>query len=246
MNKEYFCSFIHYLRITSLFSDTLLDTPFQMKNKQYSKEQIYNTALVVFAKFGFQKTTMRDVAKELGMSQSNLYLYVKNKRDLYEKSVLHAIYKFEKYMVDALKQEEDVVKQIIAMSEAGFEYISREENLRSILINDKDLLLRPQEESFSHENFEQFLVVNKFGKNMLIQSLKKGVKEKRFRDINVDYISELLSQIYMMFIKRIFILPEIISIREMTKEIVNLVLYGIVNYKAENDLNITYKGYGNS
>ena len=246
MNKEYFCSFIHYLRITSLFSDTLLDTPFQMKNKQYSKEQIYNTALVVFAKFGFQKTTMRDVAKELGMSQSNLYLYVKNKRDLYEKSVLHAIYKFEKYMVDALKQEEDVVKQIIAMSEAGFEYISREENLRSILINDKDLLLRPQEESFSHENFEQFLVVNKFGKNMLIQSLKKGVKEKRFRDINVDYISELLSQIYIMFIKRIFILPEIISIREMTKEIVNLVLYGIVNYKAENDLNITYKGYGNS
>src|SRR4030042_6332118 len=110
-----------------------------MKNKQYSKEQIYNTALVVFAKFGFQKTTMRDVATELGMSQSNLYLYVKNKRDLYEKSVLHAIYKFEKYMVDALKREEDAVKQIIAMSEAGFEYISREENLRAILLKDRAL-----------------------------------------------------------------------------------------------------------
>ena len=200
--------------------------------------------MVVYAKFGYQKTTMRDVANELGMSQSNLYLYVKNKRDLYEKSVLHAIYKFEKYMVDALSREDDAVMQIIAMSEAGFEYISREEALRAILINDQDLLLRPHEENFSRENFEQFLYVNEFGKNMLIKSLKKGVKEKRFRDFNVDYISELLSQIYMMFIKRIFILPEVISIREMTKEIVNLVLYGVVNDNAQNNLNITYKGYG--
>ena len=189
---------------------------------------------------------MRDVARELKMSQSNLYLYVKNKRDLYEKSVLRAIYKFDKYMVDALQQQDDVVMQIIAMSEAGFEYIAKEDNLRAILINDQDLLLRPQEESFSPENFEHFQKVNEFGKNMLINSLKRGIKEKRFRDFNVHYISELLSQIYMMFIKRIFILPEMISIREMTKEIVNLVLYGIVNDKAQSDLNITYKGYGNT
>lgn len=215
-----------------------------MKNKQYSLEKIYESALVVFGKFGFKKTAMRDVARELGMTQGNLYLYVKNKRDLYEKSVLHAIFKFEKYMVDALQREEDVVMQIIAMSEAGFDYISKEDNLRAILINDRDLLLRPREESFSGENLEQYLRVNEFGKNMLIASLKKGVREKRFRDFNIDYISELLSQIYMMFIKQIFFMPEIISRREMTKEIVNLVLYGIVNDTPESALNVTYKGYG--
>jgi len=59
-----------------------------MKNKQYNLEQIYETALTVFAKFGFKKTAMRDVARELGMTQGNIYLYVKNKRDLYEKAVL--------------------------------------------------------------------------------------------------------------------------------------------------------------
>ena len=215
-----------------------------MKNKQYSQEQIYEAALTVFARFGFKKTAMRDIARELGMTQGNIYLYVKNKRDLYEKSVLHAIYKFEKYMVDALTREDDVVMQIIAMSEAGFEYISKENDLRAILINDRDLLLRPQEESFSAENLEQYMQVHEFGKNMLINSLKKGIRDKRFRDFNIDYISELLSQIYMMFIKRIFFMPEIISKREITKEIVNLVLYGIVNDRAENTLNITYKGYG--
>jgi AcrR family transcriptional regulator len=215
-----------------------------MKNKQYTQEQIYEASLGVFAKFGYKKTTMEDVAGELGMTQGNIYLYVRNKRDLYEKSVLFAVYKFENHMVEALGREDDVVKQIISMSEAGFDYISKDKNFRSILINDKDLLLKPKEEIFSYENNEQYLGIHAFAKNMLVNSLKKGIENKRFREFNVDYISELLSQIYMMFIKRIFVMPEEMSRREMTKEIVNLVLYGIVNHAADNALNITYTGYG--
>jgi AcrR family transcriptional regulator len=215
-----------------------------MKNKQYTLEQIYEAALSVFAKFGFKKTAMRDVARDLGMTQGNIYLYVKNKRDLYEKAVLHAISKYEKHMVSALQREKDVVMQIIAMSEAGFEYISKEDDLRALLVTDRDLLLRPREESFSPENVEQYMQIHEFTRNMLVKSLKKGVEEKRFRDLNVDYIAELLSQIYMMFIKEVIIMPEAVSTREMTKEIVNLVLYGIVNDRTQNTLNVTYKGYG--
>ncbi len=214
-----------------------------MKNKQYTQEQIYEVALGVFAKFGFKKTTMDDVAKELSMTQGNIYLYVKNKRDLFEKSVLHAIYKFEKHMIEALQREKDVVKQIISMSAAGFEYISKNQDLGSILNKEKDLLIHPQESFFSSENIEKYLEVNAFSKNMLISSLKQGIKENRFRDFDVDIISELLSQIYMMFIKQIFVMPEEMSRREMTKEIVNLVLYGIVSDRKENKMNIAYTGY---
>jgi AcrR family transcriptional regulator len=214
-----------------------------MKNKQYTQEQIYEVALSVFAKFGFKKTTMDDVAKELSMTQGNIYLYVKNKRDLFEKSLLHAIYKFEKHMIEALQSEKDVVKQIISMSAAGFEYISKNHDLGSILNKEKDLLVHPQKSFFSSENIEEYLGVHAFSKNMLISSLKQGIKEKRFRDFDVDVISELLSQIYMMFIKQIFVMPEEMSRREMTKEIVNLVLYGIVSDRKENKMNIAYTGY---
>jgi AcrR family transcriptional regulator len=217
-----------------------------MKNKQYSQEQIYEVSLNIFAKYGYKKTTMEDIAGELGMTQGNIYLYVKNKRDLYEKSVLYALYKFEKHMVEALESEEDVVLQIISMSEAGFDYISKDKNLRSILTNDKELLLKPKEEVFSEENNEQYQGIHQFARNMLIASLKKGIENKRFRDFNVEYISELLSQIYMMFIKQVFVMPEEMSRREMTKEIVNLVLYGIVDNGNGNSLNITYSGYGDA
>ncbi len=215
-----------------------------MKKKKYSLEQVYESALGVFARFGYKKTTMDDIAKQMGMSQGNMYLYVKSKRDLYEKSIIHALYKYEKFMIDALQTDEDVVKQIIAMSEAGFMYIANNEELRAILVSDKDLLLRSPAEIFSSDNIENYMEDYGFGKNILARCLTQGVKEKRFRKFNIDYISELLHQIYIMFIKQILIMPEEISIREMTKEIVNLVLYGIVSDQKIDAEKITYKGYG--
>ena len=215
-----------------------------MKKKQSSLEQVYESALGVFARFGYKKTTMDDIAKQMGMSQGNMYLYVKSKRDLYEKSIIHALYKYEKFMIDALQANEDVVKQIIAMSEAGFMYIANNEELRAILVSDKDLLLRSPAEIFSSDNIENYMEDYGFGKNILAGCLTQGIKEMHFRKFNIDYISELLHQIYIMFIKQILIMPEEISIREMTKEIVNLVLYGIVSDQKKDAEKITYKGYG--
>ncbi len=45
------------------------------------------------------------------------------------------------------------------------------------------------------------------------------------------------------YIFQIFVMPEEMSRREMTKEIVNLVLYGIVSDRKENKMNIAYTGY---
>jgi len=47
-----------------------------------------------------------------------------------------------------------------------------------------------------------------------------------------------------MFIKQILIMPGQISKKEMTKEIVNLVLYGIVGDREKDVKKIAYKGYG--
>jgi len=215
-----------------------------MKKKQYRLEQIYEAALGVFARFGYKKTTMADIATQMGMSQGNLYLYIRSKRDLYEKSVIHALYKFEKFMVEALQTEEDTVRQIIAMSEAGFVYISDNEDLRAVIINDEGLLLRPLEEIFSSENVENYAEDYEFSKNILEKCLKQGIRENHFRQFNTGYISELLTQIYTMFIKQVLIMPEEISRKEMTKEIVNLVLYGIVDDQKKDAKKITYKGYG--
>ena len=49
--------------------------------KKEKQEAIYEAALRVFARYGFRKTTVEDIARELGMTKGNLYLYARDKRE---------------------------------------------------------------------------------------------------------------------------------------------------------------------
>ncbi|MEZ4578646.1 MAG: TetR/AcrR family transcriptional regulator [Desulfobacterales bacterium] len=60
-------------------------------NKTDKKQQIFKAALSLFAHYGYRKTTLEDVAAKVGMTKGNIYFYVKNKQDLYEKAVGYAL-----------------------------------------------------------------------------------------------------------------------------------------------------------
>ena len=47
------------------------------------KEKIVDVAQRVFSKFGFEKTTMEEIAKKAGKGKSTLYYYFKNKEELF-------------------------------------------------------------------------------------------------------------------------------------------------------------------
>ena len=42
-------------------------------DRNQRRDEIFHAALVAFARFGYQKTTMEDVAGALGMTKGNLY-----------------------------------------------------------------------------------------------------------------------------------------------------------------------------
>lgn len=218
-----------------------------MTQNKKKLELILEKALCVFAKYGFKKTTMDDIAKELGMTQPNLYIYVKNKKDLYEQSVSYEINKLITYMREAVEREKRVEQKIIVLSQAGFEYIFKNPNLRSVLINDQNLYFQTiekiRESQHSARQSDGKTENTYLGQNLLTKILEDGIKDEWFRDFNVEVVSTLLSKIWTMFIKQILVMPDIIPKREMTKEIVNLVLYGIVNHEKKDKMNKTYDGY---
>jgi AcrR family transcriptional regulator len=47
------------------------------------EERVFAAALDVFTRYGFQRTTMDDIARAAQMSRPALYLHFKNKRDIY-------------------------------------------------------------------------------------------------------------------------------------------------------------------
>jgi AcrR family transcriptional regulator len=54
-----------------------------MSKKDQVKEKIGQVAMKCFARFGLDKTTLDDIAKEVGLNKASLYYYYKNKEDIF-------------------------------------------------------------------------------------------------------------------------------------------------------------------
>lgn len=54
-----------------------------MSKKEQVKEKIGRAAMKCFARYGLDKTTLEDIAKEVGLNKASLYYYYKNKEDIF-------------------------------------------------------------------------------------------------------------------------------------------------------------------
>lgn len=58
---------------------------------QAKRDAVYDAAPVVFAQYGFRRTTMNDIAKSAGISRPALYLMFENKEDLFQGLAAHRL-----------------------------------------------------------------------------------------------------------------------------------------------------------
>jgi len=188
--------------------------------KTEKQQKIFQAALKLFARYGFKKTTVEDVAVEVGMTKSNLYFYVANKRDLYEQTVSNALREWRDSVALAISEKEDVVEKFAVMASQSFKYLSHHDELRSILTMDPGIFtLSPEEDRFSEINRGAMLLI----KDIIVQ----GIQEGTFYKVDVDHMTELLFSIYIMFLIKTYIKSEGSSAFRMYEEGVALILRGL-------------------
>jgi len=103
------------------------------KEKQQKKEAILEAAARTFAKLGYDKATLNDVAAEAGYSKSNLYSYFKNKDDLIAEMLSDALeYRAEEFrkLVD---RSDTAVNKLKWVVDRAFEYVAENRELMCIL-----------------------------------------------------------------------------------------------------------------
>ncbi len=144
-----------------------------------TKKKIYNVAVELMNKQGFEKTTISQISKKAGVSVGAFYLYFKSKDDIfYEKYKAFDAY-FEKKVTPLLIKENAKFDKIIAFFEAyaiwdkkqGYDAIRKLYNTQNKLFTDKeryphkllrDLIREAQEKnqiiaSMSTEDIAEFL-----------------------------------------------------------------------------------------
>ncbi len=80
---------------------------------------VLDAAVGVFARYGFRKTSMDEVARAAGVSRQGLYLQFANKEDLFRKTLEHSLNSQLRAAVAALARREDALEhRLIAACDA--------------------------------------------------------------------------------------------------------------------------------
>jgi AcrR family transcriptional regulator len=188
--------------------------------KKENIETIYTAALKTFALFGYKKTTVEDIAKTMNMTKGNLYLYVKNKKDLYRETVAWALQKWQIRVATAVDRETDARRRFEVMCFKAVEYLSNDKYFRQVLIHDPDIFpMFPEKDPFEEINLNSIQMI----KNILDQ----GIKEKVFRKVDSGRVSEIIFLIYKVFIIRTYIKNETDFMQQLFAETVELVIHGL-------------------
>ena len=191
-----------------------------MKRKE-KLELLYCKALEVFARYGYKKATIEDIAGEIGITKGGIYKYVKDKMDLYEETVSYALVRWQDRVVEAVNHEDDIVQKFIVMSQKGYEYLMEDKLLTDVLKKDPTVF------PFS-TNVVRFRKVNQRSMDLIQYLLEEGIRQKRFSQVDVLQTSKLLYSIYRMFIVEGYIISDAKHIEKMYTDGISLILNGLI------------------
>ena len=195
-----------------------------MKKKQAKIEEICRAALKSFSTYGYRKTTLGDVAAELGMTQSNLYFYVKDKKDLYERAVSFALEQWQQYVLGEIEKEKDVKRRFLVMCTKAVEYLLEDEELRGILVRDPDIFPMVGEE-------DPYEAINSRSAEMIRSILEQGMKESAFRQLDAGKTSQVILMIYKMLVIHTYIRTDKEFVQDRFAHILDLMTQGLFTNK---------------
>lgn len=161
--------------------------------RKLDNELIYNTALGFFARYGYKKTTLEDIADALNMTGSSIYSYASSKQALYYDCISYAVDKWQESVRLAAAESTEPADRLLLAFEEAVRYIDSNEQLQLLLRNDPSIFpMFP-----SVDPIEEF---NDWAVAFIGDILRCGVECGSFRDIDTDDTALILFQIYKYFI----------------------------------------------
>jgi len=149
------------------------------------RQQIIEAASRVFLRKGFDQTTISDVTDQLQIGRSTLYLYFRDKRDLFLEcidSMFNSIFTSE--MWDEIRQEEDALRRLWKRAEITLkvspDFFAILHLLRSCF-RDESLQL----EAKAREIYRRVLAPVK-------SDLERGIRQGVVRDFDANLMSYVL------------------------------------------------------
>ncbi|MBC8376096.1 MAG: TetR/AcrR family transcriptional regulator [FCB group bacterium] len=143
------------------------------RRREQHRLEILSTAEQVFARQGYHTTTMEAVAEECGWSKGTLYLYFKNKEDLFFSILIEKMERFSETLLNELKTSQGVKGKIAALIEAQFQFLTENKHFFQLVIAEQGKVMHSSDSGLR----EKLITQQQAHIEQLSQALKEGMPE---------------------------------------------------------------------
>ncbi len=166
----------------------------KQRERERRRQQIIVAAKRVFSEKGFSKSTMEDIAREAELSPGTLYLYFKNKDELYASLSLR-ILQYLNIRLEDVKKETDTAppQKIVAIKEALYDVYQFDP---MILINMFHLQSSETLRNLSSPLLEDITELSRNSLNLLAEIFKDGSGRKHFVDKNPASVADIVWSLF--------------------------------------------------
>lgn len=183
------------------------------------KKQILTKAEELFFRLGVKSITMDDLSRELGISKKTLYLFVDNKADLVNKTLIRHFEKEKKDTISLTEASQNAIDEIIRIAEHS---LRRFRSMHPSSIYDIKKYY-PK----AWDIIEQYKM--EFIYKHIKENLARGKREKLYREnINEDIISRIYLQIIDFIVNPHNFPATDYNFIDLYKEFISYHLQGIV------------------
>lgn len=166
----------------------------KQRERERRRQQIIVAAKRVFSEKGFSKTTMEDIAREAELSPGTLYLYFKNKDELYASLSLRILQYLNIRLEDVKKEKDtDPGKKILAIKEALYDVYQFDP---MILINMFHLQSSETLKNLSPPLLENITELSRNSLSVLAEIFKDGSGRKVFLDDNPGAVADIVWSLF--------------------------------------------------
>ena len=162
---------------------------------------ILDAALKVFARYGYKKSTLEDIASELGMTNTAMYAYASSKRDLYERTVSFVMKRWQSGVEQAVDAKTTAMDKMTALCESALYYLAQDLEFCALLKSDPQIFpMFPTVDPYEE--------INRDSVRMIERILLFGQETGEFRTVDAPAVSEVLFSISKNFIIHTYINSE--------------------------------------
>jgi AcrR family transcriptional regulator len=182
------------------------------------RKQILEKALMVFVSDGFEDATFQKIADQCGITRTILYLYFKNKKEIFNYSIKQLLINVEE-RINTIRHDKSLnsTDRITDVLLAVFSLLEQNRQLLSIIF---DYLLHFSKNNISPEEYVRRRTVRL--RHILSSMVIEGVKAGEIKDNNVKTVDDYIYSFIESAIYQLVILK-----RKDMRELKNTVVFAI-------------------